>query len=404
MVSVIERCMMKVLPWFALLFACTAVPADAHLTFAGTPEIDLFSSARLIDTNQSQSLEAVSTADGNLRLPSCKLAGVYFITGSNGQTFDNEAKDNDFTDPTGDYCQRLGFPVSSCASGLFDKPCPYNDKFFNRCCEATYIYSSSDCKSPRKLSSETCGGKHRCYCDTAQYPFASCNDPQIKGNACTDDGGTRYATCVCPNPVSTPYGCETYYAAPCGSVCKKAYADNCRNRTAVQTPYGCEKYFDDCSSKCEKAYSDNCRNRNAVIAKCPDNATCTYFGDCKSKVQSWSCNSGYKQSGNGCVCATSCNNTVTLKPANSYYTTSNCTACGVSKTINTGWACNSGYYKSGSSCLKSSSGGSSGGSVGDSCSPNAKSWCYSHGYRFVQCTIYQQMDLCPCDPSYARCR
>ena len=90
MVSVIERCMMKVLPWFALLFACTAVPADAHLAFAGTPKTDLFSSARLIDTNQSQSLEAVSTADGNLRLPSCKLAGVYFITGNNGQTFDNE--------------------------------------------------------------------------------------------------------------------------------------------------------------------------------------------------------------------------------------------------------------------------------------------------------------------------
>ena len=404
MVSVIERCMMKVLPWFALLFACTAVPADAHLTFAGTPKIDLFSSARLIDTNQSQSLEAVSTADGNLRLPSCKLAGVYFITGNNGQTFDNEAKDNDFTDPTGDYCQRLGFPVSSCASGLFDKPCPYNDKFFNRCCEATYIYSSSDCKSPRKLSSETCGGKHRCYCDTAQYPFASCSDPQIKGNACTDDGGTRYATCVCPNPNNGQWGCKEYYTSPCNSVCKTPYADCCHLKTSVQTPYGCEKTYDCCSSKCEKAYSDNCRNRNAVIAKCPDNATCTYFGDCKSKVQSWSCNSGYKQSGNGCVCATSCNNTVTLKPANSYYTTSNCTACGVSKTINTGWACNSGYYKSGSSCLKSSSGGSSGGSVGDSCSPNAKSWCYSHGYRFVQCTIYQQMDLCPCDPSYARCR
>ncbi len=353
---------MKVLPWFALLFACTAVPADAHLAFAGTPKTDLFSSARLIDTNQSQSLEAVSTADGDFRLPSYKLAGVYFITGSNGQTFDNEAKDNDFTDPTGDYCQRLGFPVSSCASGLFDKPCPYNDKFFNRCCEATYIYNSSDCKSPRKLSSETCGGKHRCYCDIAQYPFASCNDPQIKGNACTDDSGTRYATCVCPNPNNGQWGCKEYYTSPCNSVCKTPYADCCHLKTSVQTPYGCEKTYDCCSSKCEKAYSDNCRNRNAVIAKCPDNATCTYFSDCKPKVQSWSCKSGYKQSGNGCVCATSCNNTVTSKPANSYYTTSNCTACGVSKTINTGWACNSGYYKSGSSCLKSSSGGSSGGS------------------------------------------
>ena len=328
---------MKVLPWFALLFACTAVPADAHLTFAGTPKIDLFSSARLIDTNQSQSLEAVSTADGNLRLPSYKLAGVYFITGNNGQTFDNEAKDNDFTDPTGDNCKRLGFAVTSCASGLFNRACPYNDRIYDKCCEASYTYEASNCPAPRKLSSETCGGKHRCYCDTAQYPFASCRDPQIKGNACTDDGGTRYATCVCPNPVSTPYGCETYYAAPCGSVCKKAYADNCRNRTAVQTPYGCEKSFDDCSSKCEKAYSDNCRNRNAVsapygcqqvygdcqskcevaypdnchnrtaaIASCPANATCSYFTDCAAKIQSWTCNSGYKQSGNSCVVEYNC--------------------------------------------------------------------------------------------------
>ena len=320
--------MMKVLPWFALLFACTAVPADAHLAFAGTPKIDLFSSARLIDTNQSQSLEAVSTADGNLRLPSYKLAGVYFITGNNGQTFDNEAKDNDFTDPTGDNCKRLGFAVTSCASGLFNRACPYNDRIYDKCCEASYTYEASNCPAPRKLSSETCGGKHRCYCDTTQYPFASCSDPQIKGNACTDDGGTRYATCVCPNPVSTPYGCETYYAAPCGSVCKKAYADNCRNRTAVQTPYGCEKSFADCSSKCEKAYSDNCRNRNAVSApygcqqvygdcqsKCevaypdnchkqnavsiPSNASCSsYYSDCSSKCSAWKCNSGYKQSGN----------------------------------------------------------------------------------------------------------
>ena len=327
---------MKVLPWFALLFACTAVPADAHLTFAGTPKIDLFSSARLIDTNQSQSLEAVSTADGNLRLPSYKLAGVYFITGNNGQTFDNEAKDNDFTDPTGDNCKRLGFAVTSCASGLFNRACPYNDRIYDKCCEASYTYEASNCPAPRKLSSETCGGKHRCYCDTAQYPFASCNDPQIKGNACTDDGGTRYATCVCPNPVSTPYGCETYYAAPCGSVCKKAYADNCRNRTAVQTPYGCEKSFDDCSSKCEKAYSDNCRNRNAVSApygcrqvygdcqsKCevaypdnchkqnavsiPSNASCSsYYSDCSSKCSAWKCNSGYKQSGNSCVVEYNC--------------------------------------------------------------------------------------------------
>ena len=70
----------------------------------------------------------------------------------------------------------------------------------------------------------------------------------------------------------------------------------------MQTPYGCEKTYDCCSSKCEKAYSDNCRNRNAVITQCNKTTmNCTYFADCKSKIQSWSCKSGYKQSGNGCV-------------------------------------------------------------------------------------------------------
>ena len=325
---------MKVLPWFALLFACTAVPADAHLTFAGTPKTDLFSSARLIDTNQSQSLEAIPLTEQNNSLSSYKLAGVHFIVDATKkqQVWGSSGLDNEFTDPTGDNCKRLGFAVTSCASGLFNRACPYNDKIYDKCCDASYHFTASQCTSPRKLSTDTCGGKYSCLCSTSTYPFASCNDPQIKGSSCTDDKGTRYATCVCPNSVSTPYGCETYYAAPCGSVCKKAYADNCRNRTAVQTPYGCEKYFADCSSKCEKAYSDNCRNRNAVsapygcqqvygdcqskcevaypdnchnrtaaIASCPANATCSYFADCAAKIQSWTCNSGYKQSGNSCV-------------------------------------------------------------------------------------------------------
>ena len=361
---------MKVLPWFALLFACTAVPADAHLTFAGTPKTDLFSSARLIDTNQSQSLEAIPLTEQNNSLSSYKLAGVHFIVDATKkqQVWGSSGLDNEFTDPTGDNCKRLGFAVTSCASGLFNRACPYNDKIYDKCCDASYHFTASQCTSPRKLSTDTCGGKYSCLCSTSTYPFASCNDPQIKGSSCTDDKGTRYATCVCPNSVSTPYGCETYYAAPCGSVCKKAYADNCRNRTAVQTPYGCQTYFSDCSSKCQKAYADNCRNRTAVsapygcqqaysdcqskcevayadncrnrtavqtpygcqtyfsdcsskcqkayadncrnrtaaIASCPANATCSYFADCASKIQSWSCKSGYVKSGNSCIVENPC--------------------------------------------------------------------------------------------------
>ena len=258
--------------------------------------------------NVEQSLGQISQSSISIKLPNranYQTAGVYFITGKDGVSF-GDGKDNTFDDPSGENCKRLGYTVTSCASGLFNSFCPYNDKIYDRCCESTYTYTASTCSSPKTLSSDTCGGKHRCYCDTKTYPYASCNNPQIKGSACTDDSGTRYATCTCPSGVATPYGCETYYASPCNSVCQKAYADNCRNRTAVQTPYGCEKYFSDCSSKCEVAYKDNCRNQTAVISSCPDNATCTYFSDCSSKIQSWSCNSGYVKSGNTCIVENPC--------------------------------------------------------------------------------------------------
>ncbi len=280
----------------------------------------------LVETSQNQTFEPLSQASLELDLPvrfSTKTAGVYFITDNKSLIF-NDGKNNDFTDPTGDNCKRLGYTITSCASGLFNRACPYNESIYDRCCDVTYKYTASQCTSPRKLSSDTCGGKYRCYCDTATYPYATCNDPQIKGNSCSDDSGTRYATCTCPKDNNGQWGCKEYYAAPCNKVCKTPYPDNCHNRTSVQTPYGCEKYFSDCASKCEKAYADNCRNRTAVsapygcqqsysdcqskceiaypdncrnqtavISSCPANATCKSFSDCSSKIQSWSCNSGY---------------------------------------------------------------------------------------------------------------
>ena len=180
MVSVIERCMMKAVLGLGCAVCLTAAPVNA-----GSVEYDfsgkfLLSDTSLTDTNQSQSLEAVSTADGDFRLPSYKLAAVHFIVGDQGLTFNDFGKQN-FDDPTNDYCQRLGFAVSSCASGLFNRACPYNDKIYDKCCDAAYIYTPASCSSPRTLSADVCGGKHRCYCDTAQYPFASCDAPRIKG-------------------------------------------------------------------------------------------------------------------------------------------------------------------------------------------------------------------------------
>ena len=321
-----------------------------------------------VRTSLNQTFESLSGASLNEGLPyrtNYQTAGVHFIVGDQGTDFGNDdAKNNDFSDPSGENCKRLGYSVTSCASGLFNSACPYNDKIYDRCCDVTYKYTSSQCSSPKKLSSDICGGKHRCYCDTTTYPYASCNSPQIKGSSCTDDTGTRYATCVCPGSVATPYGCETYYASPCNNVCQKAYTDNCRNRTAVQTPYGCETYFSDCSSKCQKAYADNCRNQTAVIASCPTNADCNYFADCKSKVQSWSCKSGFVKSGNSCV------NPCDLRTA----VISSCPANATCKYFSDcsskiqSWSCNSGYNKSGNSCVAAAKVGSyiySDGSIGN---------------------------------------
>ena len=279
-----------------------------------------------VRTCQNQTFEPLSKASLEIGLPyrpAIQTAGVHFIAGDSNLVF-KDFENQEFDDPSKNYCQKLGFNITSCASGLFNRACPYNDKIYDRCCDATYKYSPSQCSSPRKLSSDTCGGKYRCYCDTKTYPYASCNSPQIKGSSCTDDSGTRYATCVCPNSNNGQWGCKEYYASPCNSVCKTPYPDNCHNRTSVQIPYGCETYFSDCKSKCQKAYPDNCRNRTAVstpygcqqsysdcqskceiaypdncrnqtavINSCPSNASCSYFSDCKSKIQSWSCNSGY---------------------------------------------------------------------------------------------------------------
>ena len=238
----------------------------------------------------------------------------------------------------------------SCASNQIGQGASCGGKYQSCVCKSEYIYNSSNCTSPRSVSGASCGGK--------------------------------YTGCSCPSGVSSgSYGCETYYPSPCSSVCKKAYADNCRNRTAVSTPYGCaeywadcsskcktkyndncrnrtaancsygcqsywgdcsskcqtcyadncrnrtaancsygcQSYWGDCSSKCQTCYADNCRNRTAVIGSCPSNASCSYYSDCSSKISSWSCKSGYKQEGSSCVVASE-----TCKIGSIYYTDGTC--------------------------------------------------------------------------------
>ncbi len=296
---------------------------------------------------------------------SYKTAGVCFLgvgdcggaAGYDSSSSGAGSANDDFYIDTSNQCLNEGFVRQNCNSvQAIDGVCPYNSAYGLGCkclpdliscpagqvgvgesCDEMYASCECDpalvsCSAKENGTGASCGGRYEsCVCKPEyQYTSSNCSYPRsVSGDSC----GGQYTDCVCPAGVDEgPYGCAEYYPSPCSSVCKVAYSDNCHiresvnvpyycekywddcpskcevaaadnciNRTAVSTPYGCESYYSDCSSKCQTAYGDNCRNRTAVISSCPSNASCSYFSDCPSKISSWSCNSGYKKSGNSCL-------------------------------------------------------------------------------------------------------
>lgn len=234
---------------------------------------------------------------------------------------------------TGKACEDLGY-VNTCPDGQVENPrdtCEYDSSYFKCNCNPKLV----SCSPLQVGSGASCGGKYEtCSCDSTffKYNFVNCQSPKILGgNSCEGASSTglvesmRYSECKCPmelRPIIN-YGCKEYYPAPCDSVCKTYYTDNCHNREEATGSYGCESYWSDCPSKCQKAYADNCRNRTEVTAqygcetywadcskKCqtafpdnchtrvdravPVNASCSMsYSDCASKCANWRCNSGF---------------------------------------------------------------------------------------------------------------
>ena len=366
-----------------------------------------FASSNFFADNLTTPIELKSISQLN---KAYKTAGVCFLTDSDchpvgGFSF---SSNSDGTNETFDLdtiaqCLNEGFSKLNCNSVQeAEGVCPYNSAYGRGCkcspglisCSAGQVgvgescdgkYASCKCGPNLKACSSkevgqgaSCGGKYEsCVCKSEyQYTSSNCSYPRsTSGDECSG----KYTNCVCPTGVDEGlYGCEEYYPAPCNSVCKIAYPDNCHKRTDNNSSvYGCMKYWDDCKSKCETPYKDNCRNHTAVTcqygcasyfadcqSKCekcksnpcdnrtavsiPANARCTsYYSDCSSKCSAWACNDGYKQSGSGCI--NPCDNrtaVISSCPANAtcqYY--SDC-----SSKISS-WSCNSGYVKSGSSCI-----------------------------------------------------
>ena len=323
-----------------------------------------------------------------------KTAGVCFLgigdcapsAGFDSSSGSGGSGDEDFDLDTTSQCLNEGFTPQSCNSvQTVDGVCPYNSAYGRGCkckpgliscpagqvgvgdsCNGMYVSCKCDpnlktCSAKENGQGAECGGKYEsCVCKPEyQYDANNCTYPQSTSG---DECGGKYTECVCPTGVDEgEFGCAEYYPAPCDSICKIAYSDNChirpdntgdygcyktwedcdtkcerpypdncrnrynatcsygcqsyfedctykcntcysdncRNRDNASCSYGCQKYWDDCSSKCQTCYSDNCRNRTAVSV--PANAYCrSYYSDCGSKCSEWACDPGYSKSGSSC--------------------------------------------------------------------------------------------------------
>ena len=361
---------------------------------------------------------------------SYKTAGVCFLgvgdcggaAGYDSSSSGAGSSNDDFYIDTSNQCLNEGFVRQNCNSvQTIDGVCPYNSAYGLGCkcrpdliscpagqvgvgesCDEMYASCECDpalvsCSAKENGTGASCGGRYEsCVCKPEyQYTSSNCSYPRsVSGDSC----GGQYTDCVCPAGVDEgPYGCAEYYPSPCSSVCKVAYSDNCHiresvnvpyycekywddcpskcevaaadnciNRTAVSTPYGCESYYSDCSSKCQTAYGDNCRNKTAAISSCPSNASCSYYSDCSSKISSWSCNSGYTQSGSSCIKNDPCDNRTAV--ISSCPSNASCSYFSDCPSKISSWSCNSGYKKSGNSCLKLNDSCPAGYSKSDGCS------------------------------------
>ena len=178
-----------------------------------------------------------------------KTASVCFLGTDNCGDAGFDSGNGDYKIDTEQQCKNEGFVRLNCSSlQEIDGACPYNTAYGKSCkCVETLI----SCPTPQIGSGESCEGK--------------------------------YVSCKCPaGVVEGQYGCKEYYTSPCETVCKKAYADNCHNRSSVSTPYGCAEYWPDCSGKCKTAYNDNCRNRIEVSH--PYGCE-SYYADCQAKCE-----------------------------------------------------------------------------------------------------------------------
>jgi hypothetical protein len=231
---------------------------------------------------------------------SFKLAKVHFVVDTADKIGFDDIEQS-FDHNNAQRCKDLGFAkTAACAANQFKaRLCPYDDAYYDRCCDNDYKYTKGECSYPNTISSTSCGGKYKCYCDTALYPYTSANCPAPKelSDKCVDASGAHYAECKCPfyykpcdaskNLVGVGEACpgvgETVYAA-CD--CKSGYKYVCEEFGPTNPNDFCQngiKYYKSCKTCGDYGY----------LTSCPTGIECS-FEQCSGKYfPTGKCASGY---------------------------------------------------------------------------------------------------------------
>ena len=284
----------------------------------------------LIGKNKSQALE-LKPMDNITPMP--KLAKVHFIV-DDGNTLGFNNIEQDFDHDNVNRCKSLGFKLTgNCgANERASRYCPYDNGYYDQCCDLNFGYSKAECSYPNTISGNSCGGKFKCYCDRSLYPYTatSCPSPKIHNNdKCSEvvysngkaTTNVYYSDCLCPaswitcdssihqkgngqaceyNGVTTyaSCACETGYNLTCDEFGPKSPMNYCFLKGM--------KYYNDCKTEkdvCESlGYThskDNpCDSDSVIDAYCPKGSGNTYYS-CKIDPNKYCQNRGFSTSACG---------------------------------------------------------------------------------------------------------
>lgn len=201
----------------ALLYAPNA---SAFLNSTLSVQTNLFHIVPPIDRTQNQNPNKSRPQAPALVLPETgsvshysKEAKVHFIVDTADKIgFDDISQS--FDHDNANRCKNLGFTKTTACGANKNKgrTCPYDDSYFDKCCDKNYAYGKSECSYPNTISTASCNSKYKCYCDRTLYPYTSCAAPKITGSdKCAEinyTGGKAtttvyYSACQCPSGYRT---------------------------------------------------------------------------------------------------------------------------------------------------------------------------------------------------------